>query len=156
ARRTDASGSPAIIRRAARQPVQPAVRREERVGHCQRVTAARSVADDEREEFVVAERRDAMTAQLLSRPILRQQVLHLTPSLSRPVRPGPHAGVANAGGILDACGVFVTRSCPSRWQPRRPARRAPILPTRNCSRRRGRSTPPVPPAPISTRTTSSP
>src|SRR5262249_40902955 len=55
--------------------------REQRVGDRERVAAARPVADDQREQLVVAERRHTMTAQLLARPIVGRQVLHLTPSL---------------------------------------------------------------------------
>src|SRR5205085_9218872 len=47
------------------------------------VAAARSVADDQRDELVVAERGGAVAAQLLARPIVGRQVLHLT--LSGPV-----------------------------------------------------------------------
>ena len=67
-----------IVGRAARQPVQPAVRGEQRVGDAQRVAATRAVAEHQRDQLVVAERRRAMMPQLLARPIVGQQVFHLT------------------------------------------------------------------------------
>ena len=59
-----------VVGRAARQPVQPAVRGQQRVGDAQRAAATRAVADDQRDQLVVAERRRAVMQQLLARPIV--------------------------------------------------------------------------------------
>ena len=54
------------------------MRGQQRVGDAQRVPAPRPMAEHDRDELVVAERRDSVTQQLLSRPIVRRQVFHLT------------------------------------------------------------------------------
>src|SRR5439155_10331077 len=135
ARESDAHDSNEIVGGAPRQPVQPAVRREQCVRDAQRVAAPGAVAYYQRDELVVAERRRAMMPQLLARPVAGQQVFHL---------------------ILNACRRSVACRCRSPCSRRWRVRRAAILPTRKCSRRRARSTPRAQPAPINTPATSSP
>ena len=60
--RADAGGAREVVERAARQPVQSAVRRQQRVGDAQRIAAPRAAADDQRDQLVVAERRRAVRA----------------------------------------------------------------------------------------------
>lgn len=73
------SGNPdEVVGRAPRQPVQPAVRGQQGVRDAQRIAATGSVAEDQRDQLVVAERRRPMVLELLARPIVGQQVFHRT------------------------------------------------------------------------------
>ena len=77
-RAADARDARQLVGARARQPVQSTVRREELVGERQRPRSPRSVADDEGNELVVAERHRTKTPQLLARTIIGRKVLHLT------------------------------------------------------------------------------
>ena len=56
-RAADAGDPGEVVGRAARQAVQAAVRRQQRVGDAQRVAAPRAAAEHQRDQLVVAERR---------------------------------------------------------------------------------------------------
>ena len=76
---------PAIARRDRRpsqraRPCSPPCAASKALATLERVAAARAVAEHERDQLVVAERRRAMVQQLLARPIVGQQVFHLISS----------------------------------------------------------------------------
>ena len=58
--------------------MQTAAGTQQLVRHRERAGVGASAAEDERDEFVVAERGSAMTQQLLARPIVGRQVFHPT------------------------------------------------------------------------------
>ena len=70
------------------EPMQSARGVEQAVRDGERVTPARSIADDQREEFVVAKTRGTKTCELLPRPIVWGDIFHLysVPMSCRPLR----------------------------------------------------------------------
>src|SRR6185436_1603723 len=149
-RLADAGHAHQLVDRAPAQPAEAAERGQHGVADAERAAAPRSAADDHREQFVVAERRRPAIPQLLSRPVARQQVLHLTLFVRG------SSGWSSAARYTGSCPRGVAACCPPPSSRRCWARRAAILPTRKCNRRRRRSRPRAPPAPTSSREKSSP
>ena len=147
------AGDPRADRRTSTAPGRAGrrARASSSLATVERVRAAAAAAEDERDQFVVAERRGAVPQQLLARPIVRRQVFHRT------TRRTVDTGRDDADGccVHRAVVVAACRSC-ARVVASIAGARAAIRPTRKCSRRRARSTRRAPPAPISTRATSSP
>src|SRR6185436_17300829 len=149
-RLADAGHAHQLVDRAPAQPAEAAERGQHGVADAERAAAPRSAADDHREQFVVAERRRPAMPQLLSRPVARQQVLHLTLFVRG------SSGWSSSARYTGSCPRGVAACCPPPSSRRCWARRAAILPTRKCNRRRRRSRPRAPPAPTSSREKSSP
>ncbi len=100
------------------------------------------VAEDDRHQLVVAERRGAEALQLLARPIVRRDRLHRTPSRRCYTLPALMRRPAS-------CLLCAHRACRARACVPNPRRRRSIA-------RRAPSTPRAPPAPNATRRPSSP
>ena len=78
ARPADAGDARQPIRRRSRETLKAAMHDQQLVRDAQHPTAPRSLADDERDELVVAKRRGAVPQQLLSGPIVQRQFFHRT------------------------------------------------------------------------------
>ena len=65
-----------LVGRQARERVQSAGALEDAVGQFERAAFARAAAENDRHQFVVAERGDAEALQLLARPIVLGELFH--------------------------------------------------------------------------------
>jgi hypothetical protein len=77
ARVADAWHTAQIIRGGTRQPLEAADRAEHRVGELERAGPRIAVPEDDREQLVVAKAAGADALELLARPIVRRDHLHL-------------------------------------------------------------------------------